>query len=189
MNSYLLVADVLGFSNIVSNLSHDILSDRMNTWVGLVQEVGVETGIENIQLASDTLFAQEEDSQDGVMRLFRFSKILLERGIEEYFPIRGAITYGDVSWEKEMIYGKAVVKAHRLERSLDWIGIACGQLPQIPWSWDLACTYPAPQKTGIAETIPAIIWNIPNENDLFNLSSGKGIMKGDDDKVRWEKLY
>ncbi len=186
MSSYVLVADVLGFSNIASNLSHDILSDRMNTWVGLVKDVGDETGIKYIQLASDTIFAQEEDSEDGVMRLFRFSKLLLERGIEKCFPIRGAITYGDVSWEKDMIYGKAVVKAHELEKALDWIGIACGKLPKIPWSWDLVCTYPAPKKKGIAEVIPAVIWNIPNEIELFDLSSDKGIMNGDDDKVRWE---
>ena len=146
MKSFLLVADVLGFSNIVSNLSHDNLSERMGTWVSLVEETRDETGIKRMQLVSDTLFAQEVDSKDGLERLFRFSKLLLERGMENSFPIRGAITHGEVSWDEDLIYGEAVVEAHRLERSLDWIGISCGDLPDVPWSWDLACCYLVPQK-------------------------------------------
>ena len=186
MKSFLLVADVLGFSNIVSNLSHDNLSERMGTWVSLVEETRDETGIKRMQLVSDTIFAQENDSEDEVKRLFGFSKLLLERGMKNSFPIRGAITYGEVSWKQDMIYGKAVVEANRLERSLDWIGIACGRLPKIPWSWDLACTYPVPRKTGKIETLPSIVWAIPTEIELFEKSTDGGLIKDHNEIVRWE---
>lgn len=146
MKSYLLLADVLGFSNIILNSPPDKLPGRIEDWIEIVKKTKRDTDIERIQLISDTLFAQEVDSKDGLERLFRFSKLLLERGMENSFPIRGAITHGEVSWDEDLIYGEAVVEAHRLERSLDWIGISCGDLPDVPWSWDLACCYLVPQK-------------------------------------------
>lgn len=190
MKSYLLVADVLGFSNIVSNLDHNDLSLRIETWTSLVEEVRQEKDIKHIQLISDTIFVQEEDSEDGLKRLFQFSKLLLERGTENYFPIRGAITHGEVSWGEDLIYGEAVIEAHHLERSLDWIGIACKEqfidIPWLPWSWDLACRYPVPLKKGSMTWFPGIIWNIPDELALFEKSTDEGLMKDEYEKVRWE---
>ena len=124
MGSYFLVADVLGFSKIVLNLSHDDLDERMQCWTGLVAKARCEAHVDRIQLISDTVFVQVDDTDYGLEQLLIFSKLLLEYGIEQSFPIRGAISRGNVTWG-EFTYGRAVIEGHSLERSQDWIGIAC----------------------------------------------------------------
>ncbi len=146
MNSHILVADVLGFSRLVANLKHSQLDERLSVWVRLVEEIRIETGVQQSQLISDTIFVREDDSAEGFRRLLRYSKILLERGLASHFPIRGAITKGNLTWGM-LTYGKALVRSHELERQQNWIGIACeSNLPSIPWSWDLVCCYPVPKK-------------------------------------------
>ena len=176
MKSYLLVADVLGFSKMVSNSSDEILPERINTWIQLVDEVSRETEIEEFQLVSDTIFAKEDDSENSPDRLFRFAQLLLEKSMRNSFPVRGAITYGEVSWGN-LIYGKAVIEAYHLERSQDWIGIACGQLPKVPWSWELACCYPVPKKNGVVQLSAAVVWDIPNVVEFIKRSTSEGIMR------------
>ena len=39
MTKHLLIADVLGFSNLVSNLSHSDLEKRLEAWVTLVPKI------------------------------------------------------------------------------------------------------------------------------------------------------
>ena len=186
MQSYLLVADVLGFSKILTNTSDNYLPERMKTWIDLVKNIQHDTNIKHVQLMSDTVFVHQEDhSKEGVDRLFQFSRILLERGLENSFPIRGAITYGHVSWEQELIYGKAVLDAALLERSLDWIGIACGPLPTVPWSWDLTCCYPVPKKSGEVLLSPAVVWTIPKADELVRRANSEGLMKAKE-VYRWE---
>ena len=188
METYLLVADVLGFSNMVTNLSHTNLSQRIEDWVGIVEGASRDTGIEDVQLVSDTVFAQEPVPQRGPERLFQFSKLLLERGMEGSIPIRGAITYGEVSWHEKLIYGGAVIDAHVLERSLEWIGIAGGSLPTVPWSWDLVCCYPVPKKAGQqVELSPAVVWATPKPKELLGLSLSGGLHKSRE-VLTWERI-
>ena len=186
MSCYLLVADVLGFSKIVSNLQHGELNERIPTWIGLAEDIKTKSRIGKMQLISDTLFVQEEDSREGLERLLRFSRSLLERGIEQSFPIRGAITHGEVTWGA-LTYGKPVIEAHRIERSLDWIGIACS--PHLPgaealWSWELLCAYPAPKKAGIVQLGPVVVWNVPEPDELQEKSIGGGLYKRGDN-IPW----
>ncbi|MCY3823604.1 MAG: hypothetical protein OXG62_07015 [Nitrospinae bacterium] len=186
MKSYLLVADVLGFSNIVSNLHPNHLSRRMATWLHIVEETSREMEIKDIQLVSDTIFVREVVSEDGLQRLFQFSKLLLQRGMQNSFPIRGAITFGELTWGK-LIYGEAVIEAYNLERSLDWIGIACGKLPDVPWSWDLACYYLVPKKGNEKATfsvaIPWPILEIETKDFRGKWTSG-GLLKNKED-ITW----
>ncbi len=180
VNSYFLIADVLGFSSIVTNLKNDELNARIHAWIGLAEETKSKTGVNDMQLISDTLFVREDDSNDGLGRLLRFAQLLLEGGIERSFPIRGAITHGCVTWGK-LTYGKPVIDAHRLEEALDWIGIACSpNLPHIEsfWSWDLVCVYPVPKKNGYIQLLPVVVWSIPEPDTLVTKSGGPGMYKG-----------
>lgn len=189
MKAYLLVADVLGFSAIVRNLTHTGLSERLGVWVDIVKKTSHDVGIKDVQLISDTVFAQETCIQRGPERLFQFSRTLLERGMEESFPIRGAITCGEVSWDEKLIYGDAVIEAHDLERSLEWIGIAAAKsLPQVPWSWDLACSYPVPKKAGQdVESLPAVVWATPKPKDLLVLCLSGGLSESKP-TVKWGQI-
>ncbi len=165
---YLMVADILGFSRMITNLPDSEKSQRVSEWVDLVKATQRLVGIKATQLMSDTLFVREEDSEDGLERLLRFAQLLLQKGMQKSFPIRGAIVHGNVAWG-ELTYGQPVIQAHKLERSLDWIGIACSSsIPRIDkfWSWDLVVLYPQPQDSGSIQLIPAIAWDVPRSQEL-----------------------
>ena len=177
MNSHILVADVLGFSQLVNNLDHTQLVERLNVWVNLIEDIGSETGIQDVQFISDTIFVREDDSVDGFERLLQFGRALLERGLANHFPIRGAISKGDLTWGK-LIYGKAISRGHELERQQEWIGIACeSDLANAPWSWDLVCCYLVPKKTGPILSAPVVVWNIPERDNLRQQCAGEGLFK------------
>lgn len=167
---YLMLADILGFSRLITNLTDNKKSQRVDEWVDLVRTTKRLVGIKDTQLISDTLFVKEEDSEDGLERLLRFAQLLLQRGLQKSFPIRGAIVHGNVAWG-ELIYGQPVIQAHEIERSLDWIGIACS--PSIPridkfWSWDLVVLYPQCDNSGPTQLTPAIAWDVPRTQDLID---------------------
>ena len=183
---YFMVTDILGFSQLISNLPDDAQSQRINEWIDLVQNLKLEIGIKDTQLISDTLFVREEDSETGLGRLLQFAQLLLNRGIERSFPIRGAIVYGDAAWGP-LTYGRAVIQAHEAERSLDWIGIACSpKMPRIDsfWSWDLVAVYPAPQKSGLTRLLPAVAWDVPLAQELVKKATGCGFFKAGE-RIPW----
>ena len=159
MRCYFLVVDLLGFSSLVSNLDLNELDQRIQNWVDLVEQVKKKNDVTDIQSISDTVFVKEEDSSEGLERLLRLARALLEHGIQQSFLIRGAITHGDVNWGR-LTSGKPVIEAHKLEKSLDWIGISCApELPHLEsfWSWDRVVLYPVPCKTGLIRLAPAVV--------------------------------
>ena len=183
---YFLVVDILGFSQLISNLDGVAQIQKINDWTKLVKETRRKTRIADIQLISDTLFAREELSPCGLRRLFKFAQLLLTRGIEQNFPLRGAIVCGDVAWG-ELTYGKAVLEAYELERSLDWIGIACSSgLPGLDsmWDWDLVAVYPVPRKSGRTQLMPAVSWNIPTSEELLRKATAGGLVS-EGDPIDW----
>jgi hypothetical protein len=188
--NYLLVADVLGFTNIVANLSQNAtkgqssLKDRVDHWIRLVETIRSEVAVKDLRLISDTVIAFEDDSRDGLMRLLCFAKLLLEKGISNSFPIRGAITHGDLVWG-DLIYGRPVIDAIKLEKSQDWIGICSVSGLEMPWSWDLVCCYPVPRKSGEIKLSPAVVWSVPEQHDLERQTGTGGLFKAGD-RVPWE---
>ena len=179
MTEYFLIADLLGFSNLVTNLDTVALDKRVQQWVSLIEEAKNNSGVTKVQLISDTLFASEEDSTEGLSRLIGMGQHLLNAGVPKSLPVRGAITHGDVVWG-DLTYGKAVVEAHELEASLDWIGIACQ--PELPgvadlWSWDSLVVYPVPKKEGAIQLCPTIVWTVPNAQELSSFLTRDGLVQ------------
>ena len=190
MRHHLLVADVLGFTKIVRNLSQatgndtSFLKERINQWINLINSIRSETGVTEIRLISDTVFVLEDFSHDGLARLLHFSKLLLENGIQNSFPVRGAITYGKVHWGN-LIYGEPILDALHLEKSQEWIGIAGAGGMNMPWSWDLVCCYPVPKKTGDIEILPSVVWSVPERGELEQRTGSGGLSQAGD-RIPWE---
>ena len=187
MPCYFMVLDLLGFSNLVSNLQPNELHQRVENWVGLVERLMNDNRVTDIQLISDTVFVKEQDSSEGLSRLLGFARALLEHGIQQSCPIRGALTHGEVHWGR-LTYGKPVVEAHSLELSQDWIGISCAaRLPRLEglWSWDRVVVYPVPRKAGPILLAPAVVWNIPASQDLVAKTISNGLY-GPGEIIPWE---
>ena len=186
---YFMVVDILGFSEIIKNLNSEEQTGRIANWIQLVDAAGTDAGVTETQLISDTLFVREEDSGSGLARLLKFARLLIERSLEKNFPLRGAIVHGEAAWGK-LTYGDAVIKAHNLERSLEWIGIACEPgLPRVDqmWDWDKVVVYPVPKKQGDVTTMPAVAWNVPEGEELLHLSAAGGLI-ADGGRVAWTSV-
>lgn len=186
---YFMVADILGFSQMITNLSDKEQSKRINDWTALVRDTKKQASVRDIQLISDTLFVREEDSLDGLKRLLSFAQLLLNCGIEKSFPLRGAIVHGNTAWG-QLTYGKAVIEAHRIERSLDWVGISCApRLPRLEslWSWDLVVVYPVPKSIGETQLVPVVSWKVPMADELIAKMSREGLV-AEGSNYAWKEI-
>ncbi|MFI5221562.1 MAG: hypothetical protein ACHQK8_04490 [Bacteroidia bacterium] len=185
-NRYVLIADILGFSNIVKNLDDWELDLRINKWIGLIENISKEFEIKDYQLLSDTLFVSLKQDINQGENLFRFSKKLLEETLKNNIPIRGAISYGRVHWGK-MIYGKPIIDAHSLEINQDWIGICLEQKfsfsPKISEEKIVIC-YTPPIMNSVVATYRVINWDIPEVLKLIPATHAEGLVK-DKEAISW----
>jgi len=184
---YFLVADMLGFSRVVSNLSEGELDRRTGEWVVFVKAAASRASVDQLQLISDTVFAAASSTADGLSRLSQFARILLQEGLAKLFPVRGAIVHGSFEWG-ELIYGRAVVEAHTLERAQNWIGVGCDPaLPHIDqfWGIDNMICYAPPMKHGSVRVRPVVSWSIPKTEILLSLAArGGSVVSGE--ALTWE---
>ena len=177
---YLLIADILGFSNIVKNLSDADLTIRINDWTNLLKQLSEKHKLFNFQLLSDTLFlCVEGHDEKDLERLIVYCQDLMEAAIIKSIPIKGAITYGQFEWG-DYIYGKPVIEAHEIESKQNWLGITLQ--PKIPNADKLftnskLVVYPTPMKSGPVKLMPVLTWDIPDFNSLILLLSKNGLAK------------
>ncbi len=183
---YCYVGDVLGFSDMVSELTPDeeknLTSEesarftpeerakRVDSWTKLVEREIDNHDISHYQFVSDTVFVGVEPNNEGLERLIKFSKDMLNNGINNSLPLRAGIAYGDVEWREKISFGTALINAHKLGEDQNWIGTCCeSDLPGIEklWNFEKVFVYPAPLKTEILLTYrPVISWNVPEYKDL-----------------------
>lgn len=192
MDGYFFIADLLGFGNIVRNSTSSELLERTARWTNLIDSLAKRYSIDNVQLISDTAFLSTESSSDGLKKLIKFARSLLNEGVPSSLAIRGAITHGEFHWGR-LTYGKAVIEAHEIELSQNWIGVSCSSsLPHITnhWGYDSLIAYPTPFKQGPITIRPVVDWNIPRSSLLLKYLLGEGLVR-DGESIPWalgEKL-
>lgn len=182
MEGYFFICDLLGFSNIVDNSSGEGLSKRIQAWVSLVREAASNSQVARTQLISDTLFAAADSGIGELRKLVDFARYLLSHGISQSLPIRGAITFGSYEWG-QLIYGKAVIRAHRLEMAGNWIGVTCdNNLPDMDklLALDSLILYPAPMKAAPIKIYPVVAWDVPKFSVLTKVLTQEGLTKKGD---------
>jgi len=179
---YFFICDVLGFSRIVSNSDESELTARVQAWVDLSTEAAKRAGVDSVQLISDTLFASTDSTAEGLQRLIAYAQSLLTDGAARSLPIRGAIAHGQFQWGL-LTYGKAVVEAHHLEMSQEWVGVACqNELPHLASQWGVRAlvAYPVPLRSGMVRVYPVVAWDVPKFQDLARQLCGGGLtLKGE----------
>jgi hypothetical protein len=177
---YCYVADLLGFKSMILNLPPEQQEDRVKDWIQLVSEGTSKFKIQKYHLVSDTIFVGAEDSEEGLKDLLNYSKYMLENGIKKSFLLRGAISYGDVTWNEHISYGKSIVDAYNIANDLEWVGTACqhGIIPQNSslWKTELIVQYEVPMKNGKVYAKPAVIWNVPPIPQLKDLTRAGGLL-------------
>lgn len=175
-----MVVDILGFSDIITNISeNDLLIERINEWIEIVEVLSKKHGVSQYQLISDTLFVGIDKEEPSFQNLLRFSKDLLEQCTAKSLLLRGGIAFGNYIWGK-LIYGDAVIKAHNLEINQQWVGITLEidvPKPQSCFDEKLIIVYRPPLKSGKTVAMASVVWGIPTSDNLLNLSGKKGLAK------------
>jgi hypothetical protein len=179
LKGYFLVVDILGFGQMVNNLSPSDLDEKMNTWIDIVKGTCESLEIENYQLISDTLFIGVGNENSDLSQLAMASRELLNSCVCKSIPIRGAISSGDYIWSKELVYGKAVIDAHELEMNQDWVGISCIVGTRIPDTCENLICYSIPFKKGPSRVLAAVVWDVPYYEDLISYLSSGGLTNSD----------
>ena len=160
------VGDLLGFRNINLKLRQRGQTERVSQLKQLVERGKGQFNIDNCKLLSDTVFAGVEPSAERLKNLLDFSKYLLEKGLENALPVRGAIAFGDATWGS-VVHGKAIINAYEHAEKQNWIGASCTKwkgpaLGMLNELWDLnpdfntVFVYPIPMKDGRYTYLPAV---------------------------------
>lgn len=177
---YFFCGDLLGFSKIVANLESNLLQDKINEWIALVEETAEKHSI-NFKLISDTVFASVKNPKD-LTKLVAFVRDLLAQGCPKSLFVRGAIEKGEFNWNNKLIYGKAVINAHNLEQEQKWVGTIINDstlTKEIFIDLGLMC-YPVPMKNTPIKLYPVISWDIPNMKDFVVYCMSGGLTKKGD---------
>ncbi|MFA5906849.1 MAG: hypothetical protein WC836_23160 [Desulfobacula sp.] len=180
---YFLMVDILGFGKIVQNLPNKTLTEKIDSWVSIVQRICSEHSVSQYQLISDTLFIGAGHNDSDLLKIIKISSSLLNICIPKSIPLRGSISFGDYTWSTELVYGKAVIEAHTHEMAQDWIGISCASsvpLSEKSESWQNMTCYPVPMKNGPLQFLPAVNWNVPDYDELLDLLTRGGLTKNDE---------
>lgn len=124
--------DILGFKAKLDNIPLEELSSKYDR---IVRQTDGEISISNGQFSrkdvcyryifSDSLFlVAKEDTEDSFIDLVSYAWRLMQEFIAFGFPLRGAITYGDLYADLacNVFLGKAISEAVLLEGQQDWIG-------------------------------------------------------------------
>lgn len=124
--------DILGFKAKIENIPIEKLSNDYERIIGQTDgEFSIKGGkITSRQVCyryifSDSIFlVAEEDTEDSFVDFISYAWRMMQHFIVTGFPLRGAITYGDiyVNFDKNIFLGKAISEAVILEGQQDWIG-------------------------------------------------------------------
>ena len=136
--------DILGFKQLVDDEPTESLGERYRSTINLTTDLlnkpfpeehdepsllptlkkGQQYCIAYAFSDAVILIANDDREESGFATLlyaFKVTRQLIAMG----FPVRGAVTYGDifVDLEKRIFLGKALTQAYQLEQKQDWIGV------------------------------------------------------------------
>ena len=157
-----LVADVLGWQQIMSNVTEESRAKRIEDWLWLA---GCAKNYSlRYQVVSDTVFATADPTEAGLTTLVEFAKHTLEQGVFRSLPIRGAISLGSVEWRSDSLWGAGVIEAFQIEQNSEWLGITLARSVE-PIVGSLYAdrrlvVYPTPFKSGPVRMNANVGWNI-----------------------------
>lgn len=179
-----LVADVLGFRQIMMNVPEDIRAERVKDWLGLAG-MAKEYGLRHT-IVSDTVFVAASPDEAGLSTLTTLAAKMLDGGISKALPIRGAIALGSGEYRAEGLWGAVIVDAYSCGQHADWLGVHCSTSVKAELSQNLRqlVTYPTPMKSGPIRMYANVRWNIPPLHQLAEATTS-GFLTKPDETLGW----
>ncbi|MDQ0059472.1 hypothetical protein [Paenibacillus harenae] len=135
---YMAFLDILGFKSIMGNLSTDELGDQMShilqasilsaikgdtVFVDNNPSLEVSSSIKVYQFSDSIIMYTEDDDIGTFIELIKALNLLLAQSIIRGFPLRGALTWGDMYVNGSIIVGDPLVRASVLESRQEWSGV------------------------------------------------------------------
>ncbi len=191
--------DILGFKEKVATLTIDELADSYSKLISNTENYMLDESTSKIVrketckrfIFSDSIFLiANEDTEQGFVDLFTYAWRMMQIAFAMKFPLRGAITYGDVYVEqsKGIFIGESIVKAAIWENKQDWMGAvvdksAIERYHAVFEGKDILSEllnilmpiYPVPLKNNMADDQKVINWraNIISEHGIKALFQNK----------------
>ena len=133
--AFVALFDVLGFKNRIETTPLDAVVDgyqRLRALklrarsVPIMSSVRVRMESVGTTIFSDTILLWCDDESDAVQSLLTACAVLVASAIEERWPLRGGIAYGDciLNREARTFVGLPIVQAYQVEQSQEWLGAA-----------------------------------------------------------------
>ncbi|MBO4621001.1 MAG: hypothetical protein J5654_12950 [Victivallales bacterium] len=198
MRTFFAYLDVLGFKHLFDSHQSPELHQCVNElihvfnsaiWKSLecpnvkkdkiyIEHENISDNIELRLLSDSILIWCKKPNERSFCMIVEAIQQLLFWGIKKGKPLRGVLTYGDIflvkSREKhapinnEAIYGKALIRAYRLEGEMQWSG--CIVTPQA-WTklkrvWQ-GVRIPTDTPNGLFNYVPRLVWySVPFKNSV-----------------------
>ena len=198
-DKYCLVFDLYGFKNINRNLEEEALKERVEEWYNFISQNIKNSGFKQYSVCSDSVFIIENSNLRSLKKILDFSRLILENGLIQKFPIRGTITCGKAYLKENIIYGPAIVEAYERTEHQEWLGIIISnyynndklkKATNKLWDWDNIFMYSVPWKNANEiELTPIVSWNPQMEFILKNTLEGGLIKEEKEGEIKWTWGY
>ena len=137
-NRYIAFLDIMGFSDLVYRNKHDYVKKKMEVFtknlskLEEVMKLGTEENpdtfrsIRKVIFSDSVLLITPDSTKHSLTSLIVGCEIILANSFECEIPIKGAISYGQITadFEKSLFFGKGLIDAYKLEEQLLFFGIA-----------------------------------------------------------------
>lgn len=136
---YLLLLDILGFSELVKQRGRDEVLRVINQALGVFGRwVSLNKQFKTIYFSDTFLFYQVPKGygQWAFLDVYGIGALILTSLLAKGIPARGAISFGDfdvfdrVGNEHQVYFGRALIEAHEAEQRENWVGITI-----LPSAW------------------------------------------------------
>jgi hypothetical protein len=120
--------DMLGFKHMIESTAlHDVVA-RAKRFVQTARRATIVAGPNcddhlNVVVFQDTILVTTPTSSDADLKCcVHYACGLIGFAFDEGFLIRGAIVRGEAHVEHDMVVGRAIVEAYRMEQAQEWMG-------------------------------------------------------------------
>jgi len=128
---YVLLIDILGFTELVNTKGADEILDIITKFLGSFEwiEKMVKVNISSIYFSDSVILWQRNPAKEDFLKFTTASVLSFSHLLAYQIPCRGTITYGpfivkpDISNKYDIFFGRALIEAYKAQSKEKWIGV------------------------------------------------------------------